>query len=142
MDRVGNAIVGGFFYDADLAKFGNAISPFVQMPYERAVRAMQLPFEDRYGPRLDAPGWSDYMGAAGSGEAVGLDGDGDGEVAVSGFFDTVEERSGIKRGAVVASLGIAAVAALLAAREPRRAGEIAMFGAGGIALSLYVGSKR
>lgn len=51
----------GFFYDPDLAKFGNAFSPFVDMPYEQAQRAMQLPFEDRYGTRLDAPTWSDYM---------------------------------------------------------------------------------
>ncbi|HYX20496.1 MAG TPA: hypothetical protein VFA98_06580 [Thermoanaerobaculia bacterium] len=54
-------MVGAFFYDPDLAKFGNAFSPFVDLPYERAQRAMQLPLSDRYGSRLDAPGWSDYM---------------------------------------------------------------------------------
>lgn len=59
--REGEHVVGAFFYDPDLAKFGNAFSAFVDMPYERAQRAMQLPFEDRYGSRLDAPTWSDYM---------------------------------------------------------------------------------
>jgi hypothetical protein len=54
-------VVGAFFYDPDLAKFGNAFSPFVDMSYERAQRAMQLPFADRYGSRLDAPTWSDFM---------------------------------------------------------------------------------
>jgi hypothetical protein len=54
-------VVGAFFYDPDLAKFGNAFSPIVDMPYERAQRAMQLPFADRYGSRLDVPTWSDYM---------------------------------------------------------------------------------
>jgi hypothetical protein len=54
-------MVGAFFYDPDLAQFGNAISPFVDLSYEQAQRAMQLPFEDRYGPRLDAPSWQDYF---------------------------------------------------------------------------------
>ena len=59
--RSGGHAVGAFFYDPDLAKFGSASSPFVDLPYARAERAMQLPFADRYGPRLDAPTWEDWM---------------------------------------------------------------------------------
>jgi hypothetical protein len=49
---------GAFFYDPSLAQYGNnAISPIVQMPYERAQQAMRLRPEDRYGPRLDGYDW-------------------------------------------------------------------------------------
>jgi hypothetical protein len=60
---------------------------------------------------------------------------------VTGFFDAVEERSGIRKGAVVASALVAGLTALLMWREPKYAGEIAALGAGGVALSLYVGTR-
>lgn len=65
--------VGGFYYDPDLAKFGNAFSPFVQSDsFERANLAMQRPFQDRYNPRYDnQPTWADWMGMGGY--AVGVD---------------------------------------------------------------------
>lgn len=58
----GRHVMGSFFYDADLAKsgLGNAVSPFVQMPYDKAVQAMHLRPEDRYGSRLDHPNWVDW----------------------------------------------------------------------------------
>ena len=69
--------VGAFFYDPDLAKFGNAFSPFVQTDsFERANLAMQRPFQDRYNPRYDnQPTWADWMGMPGYGTAyaVGVD---------------------------------------------------------------------
>jgi hypothetical protein len=47
--------VGLVFYDPDLAKFGNAMSPFVEMPsFRDAHLAMQRPFEDRYNPRYES----------------------------------------------------------------------------------------
>jgi len=131
--RAGDSRVGAFFYDPDLAKFGNAISPIVSMPYDRAVRAMSLPFEDRYGPRLDAPTWSDYMAMGESSM---------GESRVGGFFDAFEEQSGIKRGSVVASVAIAGLTVLFISREPRRAVEFGALGAAGVVLSLYLGAKR
>ena len=55
--------VGGFYYDADLAKFGNAFSPFVQSDsFERTNLALQRPFEDRYNPRYEnQPTWAEWM---------------------------------------------------------------------------------
>lgn len=55
-------VTGAFFYDEDLARrgLGNAASPFVQMPYDKAVQATHLRPEDRYGPRLDHPNWVDW----------------------------------------------------------------------------------
>jgi len=56
--------VGAFFYDQDLAKFGNAFSPFVQTDsVARANLALQRPFEDRYNPRYDnQPTWAEWQG--------------------------------------------------------------------------------
>lgn len=53
---------GAFFYDQDLARsgLGNAATPFVQMPYDKAVQAMHLRPEDRYGSRLEHPNWVDW----------------------------------------------------------------------------------
>ncbi len=46
--------VGAFFYDPDLAKFGNAFSPLVQTSsFESANLALQRPFQDRYNPRYE-----------------------------------------------------------------------------------------
>jgi hypothetical protein len=53
----------GFFYDPLLARFGNAMSPFVSeevLPYDKAVQAMHLRPEDRYGSRLNHPNWVDW----------------------------------------------------------------------------------
>lgn len=60
----------------------------------------------------------------------------------SGFFETVEERSGIRKGAVVASALVVGITALLMWREPKYAGEIAALGVGGVALSLYIGTRH
>jgi hypothetical protein len=51
-------------YDPDLAKFGNAVSPFVEMPsYEAAHLAQKRSFQDRYDSRyLDQPTWADWAG--------------------------------------------------------------------------------
>jgi len=50
------------FYDPDLAKFGNAISPFVRLPsYESAQRAERTRFEDRYGSWFDQPTATDWL---------------------------------------------------------------------------------
>ncbi len=57
MHEIGDAILGGrtavsgYFYDADLAKFGNAVSPFVEMSAKDAHLAEQRRFEDRYDPK-------------------------------------------------------------------------------------------
>lgn len=53
--------VGLFFYDPDLARFGNAMSPFVQMDYRDAVLVMQRPFEDRYNPRYESQNFFSEM---------------------------------------------------------------------------------
>lgn len=53
---------GGFMYDPDLARFGNAVSPLVTMPsYGAAQRAMQRPFADRYSSRYDQPDATDWL---------------------------------------------------------------------------------
>jgi hypothetical protein len=66
--------VGAFFYDKDLAKFGNAFSPFVQAPsFEAANLALQRPFQDRYNPRYDnQPTWADWMTDFPIPEGVGM----------------------------------------------------------------------
>lgn len=60
---------------------------------------------------------------------------------VTGLFETFEERSGIRKGAVVASALVVGLTALFMWREPKHAAEFAALGAGGVALSLYVGSR-
>lgn len=51
-----------FMYDADLAKFGNAVSPIVPVENDRyAQLAMQRPFADRYNPRYDQPDATDWL---------------------------------------------------------------------------------
>jgi hypothetical protein len=60
-----HATTGGVtMYDPDLAHFGNAISPFQQMPsYEAATMATMRPLQDRYNPRYDGmEGWNDSGG--------------------------------------------------------------------------------
>jgi hypothetical protein len=148
--------VGGFFYDADLAKFGNAFSPFVQTDsQQKATLALQRPFQDRYNPCYDDQwAWSDYMS-----EFVGADPgptcwtDPDTGVismfstsaaakraarahAVTGFFDVVSDKTGFKKSTVVAALGIGGLTALLMSRNPRHALEIGVAGGVGIALSM------
>ena len=60
----GEYAVGLTMYDPALAQFGNAISPFQEMPsFEAANLAMERRPEDRYDPRyLDAPTWAEWNG--------------------------------------------------------------------------------
>jgi hypothetical protein len=52
------------YYDPELAKFGNAVSPFVRMPsFEAAHLASQRRFEDRYGSWMDQPTATDWLEA-------------------------------------------------------------------------------
>jgi hypothetical protein len=61
-ESAGEHIVGLFFYDPDLAQFGNAMSPFVEMPsFKDAYLAMQRPFEDRYNPRYESQNFFSEM---------------------------------------------------------------------------------
>jgi len=54
--------VGFTFYDPDLAKFGNAMSPFVEMSsFKDAHLATQRPFEDRYNPRYESQNFFSEM---------------------------------------------------------------------------------
>jgi hypothetical protein len=114
------------FFDPDLMKFGNAMSPFVQMPsYETAQLAMQRPFEDRYNPRYEnQPTWTDYMGFedeyVGGGPVLMRIG------AAEGIVD--------KRALVVSAV-IAGLTTLFALREKDHALEIVAAGAAGIALT-------
>ncbi len=64
------------FFDPELMKYGNAISPFVTMPsYASAQNAMNLPLADRYGSRADQPNATDYlMMSLGGRYAVGAEG--------------------------------------------------------------------
>ncbi|HYB24725.1 MAG TPA: hypothetical protein VED41_13065 [Solirubrobacteraceae bacterium] len=131
-ERAGEDRVGLFFYDPDLAKLGNAASPFIpNISYDVAQRAMNLPLQDRYGSRLEAPTWADWMGMGG-GERVG------------GAFDVVSERTGFKKGTLLAIGAVAAGKALLAHRNPEHALEIGAAGAACAVLSmaLDVGAPR
>jgi hypothetical protein len=121
--------VGLFFYDPDLAKFGNAVSPIIpNISYETAQRAMNLPFADRYGPRLDAPTWADWWGE-------------DPQTMshhVGGAFDVVSEKTGLKKETLFAAGAIVALTAFLAHRSPEHALEIGVAGAAGVVLSLAI----
>lgn len=130
----GSHYVGAFFYDADLAKFGNAFSPFVQTDsFARANLALQRSFEDRYNPRYDAqPTWSEWQDLFGDGEAF----------ATRGVFDDLEERVGIDRKTALASVAIAAATGLFIARNTRYALEIATAGVAGITVTMAVGMAR
>jgi hypothetical protein len=91
----GPECVGAFFYDKDLAQFGNAFSPFVQTSsFEAANLALQRPFQDRYNPRYDnQPTWADWqsMSYASEGQDPSLPG------GPCGCFPTREclERNGL-----------------------------------------------
>lgn len=154
--------VGAFFYDADLAKFGNAFSPFVQTDsVVRANLALQRPFEDRYNPRYDnQPTWADWMGwnpmelGSLSGDSrdeewMGMSENGEpfGEewVGASGpqiapdarGFEVVDRRALLTTGI------IAGITTLFALNHKEHWLEIAAVGVGGIALTwgLSAGAK-
>jgi hypothetical protein len=232
--RASDHLVGAFFYDPDLAKFGNAFSPFVEASsYEAAQLALQRPFEDRYNPRYERQTWADFMGmdnyeddefvgadpghtcwtdpdtgvismfpsgaaakkaaamhardklgpllrdqswfrgigvgcsleapcvkvnvrditdevlaaipASVEGVAVYVDAVGDIKAlsSVSGFFDSLSDKTGFKKGTIAAALGIGGLTAILMSRNPRHALEIAAAGAAGIvgSFALDMGSR-
>ncbi len=119
------------FFDPDLMKFGNAMSPFVQMPsYESAQLAMQRPFEDRYNPRYEnQPTWTDYMNMQ---EYVG-----GGPVLMGpGPVEIVDKR------ALVATAVIAGLTTLFALREKEHALPIAAAGALGIAVTWGISAGK
>lgn len=61
-EGAGDHMVGLIYYDPDLAKFGNAMSPFVEMAsFKDAHLAMQRPFEDRYNPRYESQDYFSSM---------------------------------------------------------------------------------
>lgn len=126
----GDHLVGAFFYDPDLAKFGNAFSPFVQTDsFERANLALQRPFEDRYNPRYDIqPTWAEWQGW-GSDEMVGALARTDSAGLVSRASSAVDKR------ALVATAVIAGITTLLALRNKHHTLEIIAAGVGGIALT-------
>lgn len=143
--------VGAFFYDQDLAKFGNAFSPFVQTDsFVRANLALQRPFEDRYNPRYDnQPTWADWMTrfAIPEGVRMGENGEFLGEewVGASGpqivgdarTFEAVDKR------ALLATAVIVGITTLLALNHKEHWLEISAAGVGGIALAwgLSAGAK-
>jgi len=136
---------GGFAYDPDLAKFGNAVSPFVPFSSDSAANlAMQRRFDDRYSSRYDQPDATDYlmmsldqMNRAGSGDVyVGN------ASATAGIFDTFSEKTGIGIGTVIASMFIVGTTGLLAARNPKHVIEIAAVGAAGVAFALALNAKK
>src|SRR5271163_3553960 len=122
------------FFDPDLMKFGNAMSPFQTMPsFEAANLAMQRPFEDRYNPRYD---WNDWWGGyVGEDEYVG----GAPVTLAMGGPVTLAMGPGpgesvVDKRALVASAVIAGLTTLLAFREKDHAFEIVAAGACGVAL--------
>lgn len=119
--------VGGFYYDPDLAKFGNAFSPFVQTDsFERANLALQRPFQDRYNPRYDnQPTWAEWMEMGGD-EWVGASGS---QIASdTRVLDVVDKRALLTTGI------IAGLTTLLALNHKKHWLEIAAAGVGGVAL--------
>ena len=135
------------FFDPDLMKFGNAMSPFVQMPsYESAQLAMQRPFEDRYNSRYDQPDWwgayGDEYGLETRGEYVG-----GGPVlmrigAAESVVDDPWKSQKWDRRALVASAVIAGLTTLFALREKDHAVEIIAVGAAGITLTWGLSASK
>jgi hypothetical protein len=132
--KVGAECVGAFFYDADLAKFGNAFSPFVQTNSPAwANLALQRPFQDRYSPRYDNQTWADWMGM--SDEWVGASGP-----QIMG--DAREVGGAVDTRALLASAAIVGVAALFATRNKEHWLEISAAGAAGVALVWGLSASR
>lgn len=128
--RTSGEFVGGVtFFDPDLTKYGNAMSPFsVQPSYEVAQRMMSLPLADRYGDRAYQNWWEpsefEYVG-------------------VAGVFDRVSTASAaVDKRALVATAAIAGISTLLALRTKKHRLEIAGAGLVGIALAWHSSSMR
>jgi hypothetical protein len=130
--------VGAFFYDADLAKFGNAFSPFVQTSSQQAATlALQRPFEDRYNPRYDGQTWDDWQrwtGGEGWGSEWASEWVGAAGQASGGAIDAIDKK------ALVATGAIALLTVMFALRNKRHWLEITAAGAGGVALVWGMGT--
>lgn len=124
---------GLFYYDKDLAQFGNALSPIVQTSsYEAAQLALQRPFQDRYNSRYDNQTWADYMGYGdeyvGGGPMV---------LAMGPGPDSVVDKRALLTTAVIAGL-----TTLMAFREKEHALAITAAGALGVAITWGISAGK
>jgi hypothetical protein len=123
-----------FFYDPDLAKFGNAVSPIVQMPYEMAQRAPGIPrLKDRYGRWLDQPTAGDWLMAS----LTPAD-----EFVTGAPAERYEAGPLVSGKTIVAMLSVAALATLIASRNPKHAVDIGAVGVAGVLGTLAWGVGR
>jgi hypothetical protein len=67
---------------------------------------------------------------------------GSGTTRTSGFFQTVEDKTGMGTGALLATLAIVGVTGLLAARNPKHALAISAAGAAGVAVALAANASK
>jgi len=142
----GDHMVGAFFYDPDLAKFGNAFSPFVQASsFESANLALQRPFQDRYNPRYERqPTWAEWQEMADwdrPHEAMGGD---EWVGAATGRQTASDVRAidSVDRRALLATGIIAGLTTLLVLHNKHRWLEIVTAGVAGVALTWGMSATR
>jgi hypothetical protein len=136
---VGGEFVGGItFFDPELMKYGNAISPFsIQPSYEVAQRMMSLPLADRYGDRAYQPWWGPSYDEGIERPRCGHDEDEGEYVGALEAFEHVGAAfdDPVNRYALVATATVAGLATLIALRHLKHLFEIAAVGLAGAAFA-------